>query len=148
MSSRASIAKHPIHPMLVVFPIGLWIFSFVCDLIFFFGSGATLWNDVAYIAMAGGIIGALIAAVPGFIDFLTLEGTARKTATVHMTINLSLVVLFAINLYARAIGAQVDSYPIILSAIGVIGLGVSGWLGGQLVYVHSIAVECGTEQRV
>jgi uncharacterized membrane protein len=133
--------------MLVVFPIGLWIFSFVCDLIYYFGSGAALWNDVAYRVMAGGIIGALIAAVPGFVDFLSLSGRPRTVATTHMAINLCLVVLFAVNLYVRTRGVPVDSYPIILSVIGVIGLAVSGWLGGQLVYVHSIAVECGVEQR-
>jgi uncharacterized membrane protein len=148
MSSPASVARHPIHPMLVVFPIGLWIFSFACDLIYYFGSGATLWNDVSYMAMAGGIIGALIAAVPGFIDFLALSGRPRTVAAAHMTINLCLVVLFAINLLARTGGVAVDSYPIVLSIAGVIGLAISGWLGGQLVYVHSIAVECRTEHRV
>lgn len=148
MSSPASVARHPIHPMLVVFPIGLWIFSFVCDLIYYFGSGSAMWNDVAYVAMAGGIIGALIAAVPGFIDFLALSGRPKTIAATHMTINLCLVVLFAINLYARTGGVAVDSYPIVLSILGVIALAISGWLGGQLVYVHSIAVECRTEQRV
>ena len=145
MSSKASIAKHPIHPMLVVFPIGLWIFSFVCDLIYYFGAGATIWNDVAYRAMAGGIIGALLAAIPGFIDFLTLTEKRFTTAAIHMTINLSLVVLFAVNLYVRMQGVAVDSYPIILSLIGVIALAVSGWLGGRLVYVYSTAVECEIE---
>ncbi len=145
MSSKASIAKHPIHPMLVVFPIGLWIFSFVCDLIYYFGSGDAIWNDVAYRTMAGGIIGAALAAVPGFIDFLTLSAKRRTTAAVHMSINLALVVLFAVNFYVRTLGVPVDSYPIVLSLIGVVGLAVSGWLGGQLVYVYSTAVECEPE---
>ncbi|MHB8109321.1 MAG: DUF2231 domain-containing protein [Syntrophorhabdaceae bacterium] len=148
MASPASIARHPIHPMLVVFPIALWIFSFVCDLIFRFGSGTAIWNDVAYVSIAGGVIGALVAAVPGFIDFLSISGSARKIAVAHMTINLSLVVLFAFNLYLRARGLSVDSYPIYLSLLGVMGLFVSGWLGGHLVYVHSVAVECRTEQTV
>ena len=98
--------------------------------------------------MAGGIIGALIAAVPGFIDFLSLKGQSRSVAVAHMTINLSLVVLFAINLYLRSRGVPVDSYPIYLSLLGVIALGVSGWLGGHLVYVHSVAVECTVEQKI
>ena len=142
MSSPASIARHPIHPMLVVFPIALWVFSFICDLIFRFGSGASIWNDVSYVSIAGGIIGAIVAAIPGFIDFTSLSGRPRTIAVAHMTINLSLVVLFAINFYLRNIGVPVDSWPIYLSLLGVIALGVSGWLGGQLVYVHSIAVEC------
>ncbi len=74
MASPASVAKHPIHPMFVVFPIGLWIFSFIMDLIYYFGSGTEIWNIVALYTMIGGIIGALIAAVPGLIDFLSLSG--------------------------------------------------------------------------
>ncbi len=142
MASPANVAEHPIHPMLIVFPIGLWIFSFVCDLIYYFGAGNTLWNDVAYRAMAGGIIGALLAAVPGFIDYLSLSGRTRSIATIHMGLNLLLVVLFAVNLYVRSQGVAVESAPIFLSLIGVIILGISGWLGGALVYVHATAVEC------
>src|SRR6476661_2694429 len=68
----ANIAGHPIHPMLVTIPIGLWIFSFVCDLAFVFGRGAPVWSTVALYTMAGGIVGALAAAVFGFIDLLSL----------------------------------------------------------------------------
>lgn len=142
MASPASVAEHPIHPMLIVFPIGLWIFSFVCDLIYYFGTDNTLWNDVAYRAMAGGIIGAILAAVPGFIDYFSLTGRTRSIATVHMSLNLLIVVLFAVNLYIRSRGVAVESAPILLSVISIILLGVSGWLGGSLVYVHATAVEC------
>ena len=65
MHTPASIAGHPIHPMLVPLPIGLWIFSFVCDLAFVFGSGAAVWSTVALYTMAGGIVGALLAAIAG-----------------------------------------------------------------------------------
>jgi len=58
MASPASIARHPIHPMLVVFPIGLWVFSFVADLVRVAG-GAPLWTDLAFYSMLGGLIGAL-----------------------------------------------------------------------------------------
>ena len=136
MASPASIAKHPFHPMLVTFPIGLWVFSLVSDIIFYAG-GAPVWEDVAFRTMAGGIVGALLAAVPGFIDFLSLSGRPKKIATYHMALNLSLVVLFAINLWLRTAG----SIYISLSILGVIGLAVSGWLGGELVYVHGAAVE-------
>ncbi len=141
MASPASIAKHPIHPMLVVFPIGLWIFSFVMDLIYLFGNGTPVWNTVALYTMVGGIIGALGAAIPGFIDFLSLKGKPKQIATTHMAINLGLVVLFIINAILRFSGVSVLPGPIILSLIGVIGLAVSGWLGGEMVYVHGVAVE-------
>lgn len=127
--------------MLVVFPIGLWIFSFVMDLFFFLGSGDPVWNTAALYTMVGGIIGALAAAVPGFIDFLSLKGKPRQVATYHMALNLTLVVLFIINAALRISGIAVVPLPILLSLIGVILLAVSGWLGGELVYVHGVSVE-------
>ena len=55
MHTPASIAKHPIHPMLIVFPIGLWVFSLVCDIVFRI-TDRTLWNDIAFYTMAGGLV--------------------------------------------------------------------------------------------
>jgi uncharacterized membrane protein len=84
MSSPASIGKHPIHPMLVAFPIGLWVFALVCDVVRLFG-GAEIWNSVALYSIAGGIVGALLAAVPGFIDFLSIdEPQVKRIATTHL----------------------------------------------------------------
>ena len=65
MASPASIAKHPIHPMLVALPIGLWIFSLVSDVIYLMKWGSSLWNDVAFYTMAGGIAGSLLSQYPG-----------------------------------------------------------------------------------
>ncbi|MGZ8204157.1 MAG: DUF2231 domain-containing protein, partial [Burkholderiales bacterium] len=62
MRTPASIAKHPIHPILVPLPIGLWIFSFLCDLTFVLGSGTYVWFTVGFYTMIGGTIGGLIAA--------------------------------------------------------------------------------------
>src|SRR5512135_297203 len=101
MSSPASIGKHPIHPMLVVFPLGLLNFSFAADLIGKGGKNETVWKEVAARTMAGGVIGALGAAVPGFIDFLSLKGGARKIGAAHMGLNLGLVGLFGYNLFRR-----------------------------------------------
>jgi hypothetical protein len=76
MRTPASIFKHPIHPMLIVFPIGLWIFSLACDLIRLAGATGEAWSTVAFFSMIGGLIGALCAAVPGFIDLLFYKGGA------------------------------------------------------------------------
>jgi uncharacterized membrane protein len=142
MASPASIAKHPIHPMLVTLPIGLWIFSLVSDVIYVMRWGGTVWNDVAYYTMAGGIAGALLAAVPGFVDLLSMKSGKVKTIGIwHMSINLLVVTLFAVNLWLRYQAAPGTASPIWLSVIGVVLLGVSGWLGGEMVYVHSVAVE-------
>ena len=72
MQTPARVAKHPIHPMLVAIPIGLWVFSLVCDIVHQFGAASENWQIVALYTMVGGIIGALVAAVPGFIDLLAL----------------------------------------------------------------------------
>lgn len=140
MASPASIAKHPIHPMLVVFPLGLFVYSFVLDLIWVFG-GSPVLNTVSYYLILGGFIGGLLAAVPGFIDFLTMRGKPRRVATAHLILNLIVVILFIINFILRASGTSVAAAPLILSIIAIILLVISGWLGGELVYVHGAAVE-------
>ena len=138
----ATIAKHPIHPMLVVFPIGLWIFSLVCDLVYLFKPDLPLWRDMALYTMAGGWIGALAAAVPGFIDYLGIpSGAVKSKATTHMALNLVVVMLYAINLWMRSAGNEVGGWPMVLSVIAVLLLAVSGWLGGDLVYVQGVGVE-------
>jgi uncharacterized membrane protein len=148
MQTPASIYKHPIHPMLVVFPIGLWVFSLACDLVRLAGATADAWSVVALYTMVGGFIGALAAAVPGFIDYLFYKGGAppvKKIAQTHMAINLIAVVLYAINIWLR-LGSPAGtdttmSAPVVLSIIGVALLCVSGWLGGQMVHVYGVGVE-------
>ena len=148
MRTPASILKHPIHAMLVVFPIGLWIFSLVCDLIRLAGAPEDAWATVAFYTMVGGLIGALCAAIPGFIDLLFYKGGAapvKKIALTHMTINLVAVVLYAINIWLRADDPATMSpgmsAPVVLSIVGVALIFVSGWLGGQMVHVHRVGVE-------
>jgi uncharacterized membrane protein len=145
MRTPASIARHPIHPMLIPIPIGLWLFSFVCDLLFVFGTGVSLWFTLAFYTMIGGLIGAVLAAIPGFIDMLSLSGSRKRIALLHMTINLVVVALYAFNIGLRINGAEQNTVPVILSAIAVALLGVSGWLGGHMVYVYRVAVD--TEER-
>jgi uncharacterized membrane protein len=144
MRTPASIGKHPVHPMLVVFPIGLWIFSLVCDLIGLVVDAPQVWFTVAFFTMVGGLIGALLAAVPGLIDLLYYKGgkpPLKRIALTHMAINLSAVALYIINVVMR-IGAHGDMrIPILLSLIGVAMIGVSGWLGGQMVHVYGVGVQ-------
>lgn len=142
MASPASLQKHPIHPMLIPFPIALWIFSLVCDLIYASGWGGIVWNEMAFYTIAGGLLGALLAAIPGYVDYRSLsDPEVKRIGRWHLVINLSLVVLFAMNLWLRIGGEPGAVLPITLSAIGMAMLGVSGWLGGELVYVHGVAVE-------
>jgi len=142
MSAPASFKGHPFHPMLVALPIGLWIFSIVSDFIFKLGWGGPVWNDVAFYTLAGGIIGALVAAVPGFIDLIGIENPKTQSIAIwHMFINLLAVAVYCVNLWLRMHRAPGDDLPIILSAIGVALIIISGWLGGELVYVRGVAVK-------
>lgn len=141
MRTPARIAKHPIHPMLIPIPIGLWIFSFVCDLTFVLGSGASLWFTLSFWTLIGGLVGALIAAIPGVIDMLSLEGMPKKIALTHGALNLTVVVLYAVNLAMRINGSEVAGLPLALSVIAITLLAMSGWLGGHLVYIHRVGVE-------
>jgi uncharacterized membrane protein len=142
METRASVAEHPIHPMLVPFPIALWIFSLACDVIYLFGFGGPVWKDVALYTMAGGIIGGLAAAIPGYIDYRSLtDPVIVRIAQMHMAINVGLVLLFTVNAGLRMLNGPEAVLPVVLSFLGVAALGVSGWLGGELVYVQGVAVQ-------
>jgi len=141
MSSPASIRKHPIHPMLVGFPIGLWVFALVCDVAHAV-TGIATWQTVATFCVAGGIVGALLAAVPGFIDYFSIdEAEMRGIANLHMAVNLGAVVIFAINLWLRVRLQAESNVPLGLSVVGVLAIGVGGWLGGEMVYVKGMVVE-------
>lgn len=144
----ASIAKHPVHPMLVPFPIGLWVFSFVADVMFLMGWGGPVWNDVAFYTMAGGIVGALLAAPFGLLDFLKLKDrVTRRIGTMHMALNLVIVAIFAADLWLRMQTGSAAGLPVTLSAVAILMLLASGWLGGEMVYVHGAGVQPPAERR-
>jgi uncharacterized membrane protein len=144
MSTPASIKGHPIHPMLVAIPIGLWVFTMVADLVYLFGWGGPIWKDVARYTIGGGVVGALIAAVPGFIDFTSIsDRRVGRVALAHMVTNLVVVALFALSFWLRLLN-PVGLLSLVISSIGILLLGVAGWLGGELVFVHHMGT---TAQR-
>lgn len=145
MQTPASIARHPLHPMLVPVPIGLWIFSLICDLFHAGGSANPAWTTVAFYTMGGGIVGALLAAVFGLIDLLSLPPGPRRTALVHMSINLVVVVLYVVNFWMRFDAPERPGNLVWLSLISVGLLAISGWLGGKLVYELGVAVSAPPE---
>jgi uncharacterized membrane protein len=141
MSSPASIKKHPLHPMLVGLPIGLWVFAMICDVVHAV-SGNAVWQTVATYCVAGGIVGAILAAVPGLIDYFSIdEAQMKRIANLHLAVNLAAVVVFAINLWLRLRLPADSNLPLGLSVVGVLAIGLGGWLGGEMVYVKGMAVE-------
>jgi uncharacterized membrane protein len=139
MSTRMSVAGHPIHPMLVTIPIGLWVFSLICDFVFI-STGDSRWAVTAYFSLGGGIVGALIAAIPGLFDLLGLrDAKARRIGTYHLILNLAIVAVQAVNFWLRFqddgnAGAQARA----ISMVAVATLVASGWLGGHLVHVLGV----------
>ena len=149
MNTPASIRRHPIHPMLIVFPIGLWVFSLVCDVIYYAGPHNVFWEVLAFYTMAGGVVGALLAAIPGFIDYLALsDRRLKRIATIHMVLNLVVVALFIFNLGLRFNASpSTEMVRLVLSLVAIGLLCVSGWLGGALVYEHHVGVSSPREDR-
>lgn len=147
MASRASIGGHPIHPMIIPFPIALWVFSLIADLIYLW-RGNPLWrNYIAFYALLGGIIGGATAAVPGVIDWLSLKDReVVKIANWHARLNVIALLIFCASFYLRTTsGARLVTgnytIPVGLSVLGVILIAISGWLGGEMVFKHGVAVD-------
>jgi len=146
MSSPASIMGHPIHPMLIPFPMALWVFSLIADVVFLLGGDAA-WKDwIAFYSLLGGIIGAAAAAVFGIIDWLSIKDPAvKRTADWHARLNVIALLIFAASFYLRTtagsswMGGSM-TIPVSLSVVGVILITISGYLGGELVFKHGVAV--------
>jgi uncharacterized membrane protein len=141
MRTPASIAGHPIHPMLVPIAIGGFLLSFAFDLICMSTGNANPWATLAYYVMLGGIAGALVAVLPGLVDLLSLPaGPIKRTAVTHMGINLTVVALYICNAWMRHGNMNDLKVPMILSVIAILLLLVSGWLGGKMVYEAGVGV--------
>ena len=144
-SSVAGSYGHPIHPILVTVPIGAWVASFVFDIAsHVVDEGAQTYSDGAELLIAIGVIGAVVAAVWGLLDYLRIErGTpAFKVATTHLVINAVVIVLFAISWIIRrnADDEATNGGLIVLSIVALALLSLSGWLGGKLAYRYGVRV--------
>ena len=140
--STASIAGHPIHPMLIPFPVAFFVSTFVCDLIFW-RTGYPIWATAGMWLVGVGVVMALVAAVFGFIDFMGDERIrALTTAWWHFLGNLVVVAISAFNWYQRYLYGESAVVPmgITLSLIVVGLLLFTGWKGWELVYRGRVGV--------
>lgn len=147
LSPAAGPYGHPFHPMLVTVPIGAWVCSLVFDIATrVSGDGAPGLVEGAYWLVAIGVIGALLAAAAGAMDLMRIPGRtkAMRIGITHMLLNLAVTAAMAVNLIWRN-----DTYTetvrtgwgqLLLSAVALAVLGVSGWLGGQLAYRYGVRV--------
>jgi len=142
MKSRANIKGHPIHPILIAFPIAFFIGTLIFDILGKLCNSSSLWQTGYYMEIAG-IIGGLAAAVPGIIDyFFTVppESSAKKRATKHGLINVTNVVIFFVAWLIRHNDNASATLIIGLEVLGVILLSIAGWMGGTLVYNNQLGV--------
>ena len=143
MRSRAHIKSHPLHPILIAFPIAFFIGAFIFDLISLTTGTHSFWQTGYYLAVAG-IIGAVAAAIPGAIDyFYTVppRSSAKKRATSHAILNLLNLGLFIISVYYRQREANNPYNVLAAEGIGIILLSIAGWMGGTLVHRNQISVD-------
>jgi uncharacterized membrane protein len=145
MESRAKLFGHPIHQMLIVFPLGLLATSVIFDIIYLI-TGNGYWAGISYWMIAAGLIGGLVAAVFGLIDWLAIPSKTRaKTiGAVHGVTNLVVVLLFAGSWLLRMnTPNNPHMLPIALSLSGCILSSVGAWLGGELVVRLGVGVDTG-----
>jgi uncharacterized membrane protein len=135
MQSRARLFGHPIHQMLIVFPLGLLATSLIFDIVYL-STDNTRWADISFWMIASGIVGGLLAAIFGFVDWLAIpSGTrAKRIGALHGIGNVIVVSLFAASWLIRYDVPMVpEPGAIVLSALAVSLALVTGWLGGELV---------------
>lgn len=145
--STAKIAGHPIHPMIIPFPIAFFVSTFVTDLIFL-NTGRPGFATASKWLLAAGIAGALLAAVMGFIDFAGDRMIrSLRQAWLHLGGNLMAVVLEAVNLYLRAVPGPsvVSTGETVLSGVVVVLLLFNGWMGWEMVYRKHVGIADDTE---
>ena len=138
--STARIGTHPIHPMLVPFPIVCFIGALVTDIVFL-NNHDHGWATASRYLLAIGLVMAALAAVAGLTDFFGEKRIRGSDAIKHMLANVTAVVLELINLFIRLHSdAPIGRIGIYLSVIVVVILLYSGWKGGDLVYRHGMGV--------
>jgi uncharacterized membrane protein len=146
MTSRAKLAGHPIHPMLIPFPVGLLSTAVVFDIIYLINDRPGFIVAAAY-AIAGGIIGGALAAPFGWIDYFKIPANtrAKRVGLLHGLINVVVLVLFAVSWLLRLNAGGWEPTPLALacSFVGVVVAVVAAWLGGELVDRLAIGIDEG-----
>ena len=145
MESRFKVAGHPLHQMLIVFPLGLLATAVVFDVIFLVTDDPT-WTQAAYYMIGAGVITGLAAAVPGTVDWMAIpRGTrAKRVGLLHGVGNVIVVALFALSWFLRRDNPTLPPTEAVVA--GLLGAGiavVTAWLGGELVDRLGVGVDDG-----
>lgn len=143
MRSRIHFKTHPVHPILAAFPIAFLTGALIFDLLFYFYGNDAL-SQTAYFLTIAGIAGGLLAAIPGVIDLLSTvppKSSARTRGIKHGVLNTIVLLLFGCALIIRSNNTTELLQLLAIEGLGVILMGISGFLGGTLVYRNQIGVD-------
>ncbi|MFU0507631.1 DUF2231 domain-containing protein [Pseudaminobacter sp. NGMCC 1.201702] len=145
--SAASIAGHPIHPMLIPFPVAFLVATLACDLIFW-RTGNAAWSTASLYLLGAALVMAALAALAGLTDFLGESRIRTLSAAWHHMIGNVIVVLLSLwNWLLRYTGGEAAVLPtgLIISIAVVLVLLYTGWRGWEMVYRHRVAIADETE---
>ncbi len=142
MRSRASIAGHPIHALIVPIPVGSFFLALVGDILHAVTREDPFWYKFSFTCIGIGLIFVLAAAVFGAIDYLGVKMTSKafKIATWHALVNLTVAILYTISFVLRRGGAASWGPAMAFAVPGFALLCTSGWLGGKLAFEHRVGV--------
>lgn len=137
--STAKIFGHPIHPMLVPFPIAFWIGALITDIIYS-RTADVQWTNFSQWLLFGGLVFGALAAVAGITDYFGDRRVRSHAASAHGGINIVVFIIQIFNSFVHARDGWTSVVPtgLTLSIIAVLLLAVSGWLGGTLVYKQGV----------
>jgi uncharacterized membrane protein len=145
MESKVKFAGHALHQMLVAFPLGLLTTAVVFDVIYLVSNVAP-WTQAAYYMVGAGVIGGLVAAVPGWVDWWAIpRGTrAKRVGLLHGVGNVMVLVLFALSwLLRRPTPSAPPTEAIVAGLVAVVLAAGTAWLGGELVNRMGVGVDDG-----
>jgi uncharacterized membrane protein len=140
--SNAAIAGHPLHPLLIPFPIAFFVGAFLTDLAYW-STGDPFWARASLWLVGGGLVGGTLAAVLGLIDFLSIRRAREHAAGwIHFIGNSTVLVLSLVSLLLRwgDPAAAILPWGLTVSAVVAGILVITGWYGGELAYRHMIGV--------
>lgn len=151
VESRVAIRKHPLHPMLVVFPIAFLAVVVASDIAFLW-SGLAFWARMSMVLSAGGLVMGILAALAGTADLLLIRVVRRHvSAWTHALSGVMVLAMAAANTWLRWHDPVAAVWPwgLVLSSLMAVLVGVAGWLGGGLSFHHGIGVygHPGSEDR-
>ncbi|WP_309235872.1 DUF2231 domain-containing protein [Planktothrix sp. FACHB-1365] len=140
--SSVAILGHPLHPLIVTFPVAFLTTALLTDILFLL-TNSSFWATASFWLIVGGILTGILAGLTGMLDFFKIHRVREhKAGWIHMVGNITALVLSGISLFLRwdNVIDSIAPWGIILSLVVAGLLGITGWYGGELVYRHKIAV--------